>query len=99
VEVENATLEVIAVMYGGWGGWGWMMLMPLVWIALVGVIVWAVVWLAQPGRRASSTLEYGQSRRETPQEILDRRFASGEIDADAYVQTRDRLAGKQPKSS
>ena len=87
------------MMYGGWGGWGWMMLMPLLWIALVGVIVWAVVWLAQPGRRTSPPPDYGQSPRETPQEILDRRFASGEIDADAYGQALDRLAGRQPKSS
>jgi putative membrane protein len=76
-----------------------MMLMPLFWIVLVGLIVWAVVSLAQPGRRASGSADYGQARRETPQEILDRRFASGEIDADAYTQARDRLAGKQPKSS
>lgn len=89
------------MMYGDWGGWGWgwMMLMPVLWIALIGVIVWAVVWLAQPGRRTSSRPDYGHPRRETPQEILDRRFASGEIDADAYVEARDRLAGKQPKSS
>lgn len=88
------------MMYGGWGGWGPMMLMPLVWIALIGVIVWAVIALAQPGRRASSPPAYGQSPRyETPQEILDRRFAAGELDADAYVQARDRLAGKEPRSS
>lgn len=82
------------MMYGDWGGWGWMMLMPLVWIALIGVVVWAAVWLAHPGRRTSSLPDYGQPRRETPQEILDRRFASGEIDADAYTQARDRLAGR-----
>jgi len=99
VEEENTTVEVMAMMYGGWGGWGWMMLMPLLWIALVGVIVWAVVWLAQPGRRTSPPPDYGQSPRETPQEILDRRFATGEIDADAYGQALDRLAGRQPKSS
>jgi hypothetical protein len=33
--------------------------------------------------------------RETPQEILDRRLASGEIDPDAYTQARAVLAGKQ----
>jgi len=88
------------MMYGGWGGgWGWMMLMPLLWIILVVVIVWAVVQFTQPGRRTSSPLDYGQARRETPQEILDRRFAAGEINVDAYVEARDRLAGKQPKPS
>jgi putative membrane protein len=88
------------MMYGGWGGgWGWMMLMPLLWIVLVVVIVWAVVQFTQPGGRRSSQTDYSQPRRETPQEILDRRFASGEIDVDAYVEARDRLAGKQPRPS
>lgn len=32
--------------------------------------------------------------RETPLEILDRRFASGEISADEYRQARDLLQGK-----
>jgi putative membrane protein len=78
------------MMYGGWGGWGWMMLTPLLWIALIAVIVWAAVRLTQrPSDQAAQ-----QPRRETPQEILDRRFASGEIDADAYTRARDTLAGK-----
>jgi putative membrane protein len=87
------------MMYGDWSGWGWMMLMPLLWIALLAVIIWAVVRLAQPGGRLQGPADHGQSRRETPQEILDRRFASGEIDADAYTQARDRLAGREPGSS
>jgi putative membrane protein len=78
-----------AMMYGQWGGWGWMMLMPLVWIALIGVIMWAVVTVVQRGDRAIVP------PRETPQEILDRRLASGEIDPDAYKQARAVLAGKQ----
>lgn len=87
------------MMYGGWGGWSWMMLMPLVWIALIGLIVWAVLALTQSGRRPGIAPDYGRPRQETPQEILDRRFASGEIDADAYVEARDRLAGRQPRAS
>jgi putative membrane protein len=84
------------MMYGGWGGgWAWMMLMPLLWIALLGVIVWAAVRLAQrPSDRAGPP-----PRRETPQEILDRRFAAGEIDADEYTRARDTLAGKQSRPS
>jgi hypothetical protein len=37
-----------------------------------------------------------QPQRETPQEILDWRLASGEIDAKAYTRTCDQLAGRQP---
>jgi len=75
-----------------WGsGWGWMMiLMPVLWIGLTAVIVWAVVKVAQ--RPANPVSE--QPRRETPQDILDRRFASGEIDTDAYTQAKDHLAGR-----
>jgi putative membrane protein len=78
------------MMYGYGFGWIWMMLMSIFWIVLIGVIVWAAVRLAQrPGG-----VERGPRSRETPQEILDRRFASGEIDAEAYTQARDRLAGR-----
>jgi len=70
------------------------MVMPLVWIASIGVIIWAVVRLVQ--RPADRTAE--QPRRETAQEILDRRFASGEIEADAYTQARARLADREVAS-
>jgi putative membrane protein len=51
------------------------------------VIAWAVVKVTQPGNRVTAP------PRETPREILDRRFASGEIDPDAYTQARAVLAG------
>src|SRR6266542_4327210 len=86
---------VSAIMYGYGAGWGWMMLMQLVWIALLGVIIWAVVRLVQrPADREHGT----GARRETPQEILDRRYASGEIDTDTYTQARAHLAGRQPSA-
>jgi putative membrane protein len=82
------------MMYGGWSGWGWMMLMPVLWIVLIGLIVWAVIRLTQrPSNQA------GAPRQETPWEILDRRFASGEIDAETYRRARDTLAGKRPDQS
>jgi putative membrane protein len=81
---------MVTMMYGNGFGWGWMMLMPLLWIVLIGVIVWAAVMVAR--RPADRPAE--QPRRETPQEILDRRFASGEIDAEAYSRARDQLAGR-----
>lgn len=79
------------MMFGDWSGWGWMMLMPFLWIALLGLIVWAVIRLAQrPSAGAPGT-----PRHESPQEILDRRFAAGEIDAETYQRARDTLAGKR----
>src|SRR5262245_17661042 len=83
------------MMYYGWYGWTWMLLMPLFWIVLLGVIVWAVVRIVQrPTDRWPA-----ERRGETPQEILDRRFASGEIDAETYTQARDRLAGREARSA
>lgn len=83
------------MMYGyGTGAW-WMMLMPVVWIALIALIallaliVWAVVRVAQPRHHGGQA----PSGRQTPQEILDRRYAAGEIDDDAYLRARGNLSG------
>lgn len=77
------------MMYGDGWGWGWMMvLMPLVWIAITAVIVWAVYKVAQRPADPGSD----EPRRDTPREILDRRFAAGEIDTDTYLQAKAHLA-------
>ena len=88
--------------YGvGWGpgfGWGVMMLMPLLWIALPAVIVWAVVRLAQPGSHPHGPVDRGLPRPEAPEEILAYRFAAGEIDGETNTAALDRLAGRRPGS-
>lgn len=79
------------MMYGYDPGWGWMMLMPLLWIALAGVIVWAAVRLAQHG---DGRRPHPEARpRETAREVLDRRYASGEIDEADYLKVRAQLDG------
>lgn len=77
------------MMYG-WNGSGtwWMVLMPLLWIALIGLIVWAVVRLVRPGPRPPGDAV----QRDTALDILDRRYAAGDIDTDAYLQRRAQLA-------
>jgi putative membrane protein len=68
-----------------------MVIMPIVWIGLLGVAAWVVVRAVRsPGGG------YGRALRDSPQEILDRRFASGEIDADTYRSARAHLAGREP---
>lgn len=75
----------------GYGlGSGWMMLMPLVWIALVAAGIWAIARLL-PRQEAVRV----RARRESPLEILDRRYARGEIDDDAYAAARARLTGRR----
>jgi putative membrane protein len=82
------------MMWGYGPGWIWMLLMPLLAIALIVLVVWAVRLGGRPGEG-----ERGRRGQQTPREILDRRFASGEIDADTYAQARDKLAGGGSQSS
>ncbi|MGW2749089.1 SHOCT domain-containing protein [Streptomyces sp. NPDC001450] len=85
------------VWYWHGGGWAWMAFMPIVWIVLLGLVVWAVVRLTQHSTGRDSGQSPGRQPRDTPEEILDRRFASGEIDADTYTEARERLAAHRPK--
>ena len=71
----------------GWWGFG-MMFMGLFWIALIAVALWAVVRLTRrPDGPPSSGVE-------SPRQILDRRFAAGEIDAQTYAESRRVLEGQ-----
>lgn len=69
--------------YGNYGWNGWMVVMMLAWPVLIGLAIWAVVALT---RRADE-----QVPAESPRQILDRRFAAGEIDIDAYTKSRSLL--------
>jgi putative membrane protein len=67
-------------------GWGGMWLGPLFMIAVLALLVAAVVALARwmsggrPGR--------------TARDILDERYARGEIDREEYQRRRDDMAGR-----
>lgn len=71
---------------GGWGGGPWWVLIPLLWIALAGTVVWLVT------RRRDG-------RPESPGGgavgILTARYARGEIDTDEYRQRLDEIRGSQ----
>ncbi|MGW7405557.1 SHOCT domain-containing protein [Streptomyces sp. NPDC054833] len=85
------------MMYWNGGGWAWMMFMPLLWIVLIGLVVWAVIRLTHHPAGHGDGPERTWPQRETPEEILDRRFASGEIDADTYAEARQRLAAHRAR--
>jgi len=72
--------------YGSGAGVAVWMFMGLFWLVLIGVVVWAVVRLlpAAPGAARRDD--------DTPEEILDRRFARGEIDLETYQVQRAALA-------
>ena len=79
-------------MHGGWG-WGWMSLMMLMMVLFWGAVIVGIVWLIRGAASAPWAREQ-DVRKETPVEILDRRFAEGEIDEEDYRLRREALAGR-----
>ncbi len=63
--------------YYGWHGWG----MGFSWLILLGIVI-AVVYLLKNGNRQEQL---------SAKEILDSRYAKGEIDSEEYLERRERL--------
>ena len=68
---------------------------PLVFVGLIALVVWAVT---RPSPQTASMAPYGpppaaMPSRESPLDILARRFAAGEISADEYQKARDLMKG------
>ena len=72
--------------YGMGMGWGAWLGMGLFWLVLLGVILYAVVRLLPSG--GSNGRDRGE---DSPEEILDRRFARGELDVETYQAQRAAL--------
>jgi putative membrane protein len=62
------------------GGFMW-----IFWILLIAVVVWLIVAFARDTGRGS--------RDKTPLEILEERYARGEIDEEEFEKKRRRLTG------
>jgi putative membrane protein len=83
------------MMGDGWGvlGMGWMVLIPLLFFGgLIALIVWAVTLLASGGHASGSAGVHEQSA----EEILQQRFARGEIDAEEYEERHRILREESP---
>ncbi|MGH8945470.1 MAG: SHOCT domain-containing protein [Acidimicrobiia bacterium] len=71
----------------GWapgGGGPWWLVFPLLWIVLIGTVIWLI---ARDRRRQPSSVS--PSQRAT--EILASRYARGEIDTEEYHQRLDEI--------
>jgi putative membrane protein len=85
----NLALTVLADVWdtnGHMGGGWWIVMMfwmVLFWAAVIVGIVWLV--------RGGTTESWRVPRRETPLEILDRRFAEGAIAEDEYHERREAI--------
>ena len=73
------------MMMGGGMAWMmWLFWIPIL-VLVIGLVVLVVVLLA---RRSGGTVQSHLSTSETPMEILQRRFASGEIDSGQFRQMK-----------
>ena len=78
-------------MMNGWDmgrGGGGMWFGPLFWIGLLLIVVMIAISMS---RRQSSGPDSPELRRGTPREILDARFAKGEIEREEYETRRKAL--------
>jgi putative membrane protein len=80
--------------YGaGWGGAGWMMVFGgILWILLLALAVIAVVWgVRSLSGRGTELLR--PDRRSAALDILEERYARGEIGRDEYLQKKADVLG------
>ena len=87
-------------MHGDVGA-GWWIVMMVLMVLFWGAIIAAVVWLIRGVTRSGSTSGERLVSRESPVEILERRFAEGEITAEDYRARREVLLGgaAEPKGA
>ena len=77
---------------GGTGGSAWIF-MGLFWVVLIVAIIWLVVRLLPSNAHPchAGAVSHQIPGQESPVDILDRRFASGEVDLETYQQQRAAL--------
>lgn len=69
--------------------WAWVF-MALFWIVVIGLLVWAIIALLSRNRGTARPVHPGAHQ--AAEDILDRRFAMGEINIEQYRQARAELA-------
>ena len=72
------------------------LVVPLVFLGVIVLVVWALTHASR--HPAPYPPPPPGQLRETPMDILQRRFASGEINAEEYEKARDLLKGDPPSS-
>ena len=91
------------MMWGYNFGWGGMLLMPfgsILWIALLAVLVWAVIrWLERRTTTLAPSFPGILLSNPSALEILQQRYARGEIDIATYEQMRERLVTSEVRDN
>lgn len=88
------------MMWGYGYGWSWggalmMLLYSLFWLALLGVLLWALLRLITSRSQGGNSTASGQSG-PSALEILQQRYARGEIDWMTFDQMRERIESGEP---
>ena len=92
MDIAQVTPLADTWMHGGWG-WGWMVLMMAMMLLFWGAVIVGIIWLIRGAGLAPWTHERDVTK-ETSVEILERRFAEGDISEEDYRARRDVLAGR-----
>jgi putative membrane protein len=97
VSIASTVLFADAWDTNGHMGGGWWIVMMFGMVFFWAAVILGIVWLV---RRSSGAARFGSSqdaRGETPIEILERRFAEGEISADEYRERREVITSRAAK--
>ena len=85
-------------IFGGWGGYGMGMFgMFFGWLfiaALIGGVVLLVIWAARQAGGSASSASRGPAGAQSAREILDARYARGELTREQYLTALEDLGGK-----
>lgn len=85
-------MDLIAQMQGDGGMGGGPMVMMILMAALAVLLIAGLIWLV---RRLSAGRRDDSAGAGDPLQVLDRRFARGEIDTDEYRERRAALGGRR----
>ena len=76
-------------MMGGWGGYGFGLVHMAVWIVVVIAIIGGIVGMVRSMSRAGDM----PARRSPGLDVLEERYARGEINRDEFMQKKRDIAG------
>ncbi len=81
------------MMGNGWDGTGWMMIFGgLFWLVLIALGVAGAVWFVGASRRRGPDMQLTE-RKHSALEILEQRYARGEIDREEYLEKKKDMLG------
>jgi uncharacterized membrane protein len=76
----------------GWAGFFWMVFWMVVWLGLLSLVIWAIMRAVSRQNWPTMRHEWRVQRTEpTALEILNRRYALGELDVTTYEAMRERI--------